>query len=417
MEVKLVVVLGKTNKDGVTLKLPSIVGRSREADVTVAHSLISRRHCELYEADGLLMVRDLDSLNGTVVKGQRIREAALPPDAEFSVGPLTFRAEYEYDGDLDSVPPPELFDEDQPVARPVEPAAPPPMPQPQEDDARWGDFVAEMDDDEDGAGILEAEADDGGDEPPAEPDAQVADAPKPSAPARMAKADAQPADVPTEAEAEDAGEQPSELEDMDTEEIEQFTADSLESDLSIDTKFSPEPAPSPFSSGFGAEDVEAPEDFDAWEDVPPLEDDEPKAAEGQDAALMDMKPPAVEDDAGDEPALAEEAEVAEEDDLAEEAEAVEAEPPKKERGWGLLGKKKKKPDKPKEPAAAEVADKPSGSSTEPDDQPFVAPPRPNGTPRKEPTIEEPQIHFGVDDESSATPETDDELNKFFQGFQ
>ncbi len=94
MEAKLIVVGGKASKAKIALKLPTVIGRSREAGLTIAHPMISRRHCEVFEADGLLMVRDLGSLNGTVVGGQRVKESPLPPDAEFTVGPLTFRAEY-----------------------------------------------------------------------------------------------------------------------------------------------------------------------------------------------------------------------------------------------------------------------------------------------------------------------------------
>ena len=104
MEAKLVVVAGKANKDTVTLQLPSVIGRSREATLSVAHPTISRRHCEVFEVEGLLMIRDLGSLNGTLVGAQRIREAPLCPDDEFTIGPLTFRAQYEYHGDPSSVP-------------------------------------------------------------------------------------------------------------------------------------------------------------------------------------------------------------------------------------------------------------------------------------------------------------------------
>ena len=104
MEAKLIVVGGKATKESISLKLPAIIGRSREAGVKVGHPMISRRHAELFEADGLLMIRDLGSLNGTMIDGQRIQEAPLPPAAEFTIGPLTFRAEYTYQGDLDSLP-------------------------------------------------------------------------------------------------------------------------------------------------------------------------------------------------------------------------------------------------------------------------------------------------------------------------
>jgi hypothetical protein len=104
MDAELIVVGGKTNKRSIKLKLPMVIGRSRHARLTIAHPMISRRHSELFERDGLLMVRDLDSLNGTVVDGQRVKEAPLPPEAEFSIGPLTFRAQYQYEGDLGKLP-------------------------------------------------------------------------------------------------------------------------------------------------------------------------------------------------------------------------------------------------------------------------------------------------------------------------
>ncbi|MGA2256266.1 MAG: FHA domain-containing protein [Thermoguttaceae bacterium] len=104
MNVKLLVVIGKTIKRQVAMKLPAVVGRSRTADVTVSHPLISRRHCEISEDNGLLMLRDLASLNGTMIGGRRIALAPLLPDSEFTIGPLTFRVLYEYDGDLESVP-------------------------------------------------------------------------------------------------------------------------------------------------------------------------------------------------------------------------------------------------------------------------------------------------------------------------
>ncbi len=104
MNAKLLVVLGTSTKREVALHLPAVLGRSREADITVPHPLISRRHCEISEKDGVLMVRDLASLNGTMIGGQRIESAPLLPDAEFTIGPLTFRVRYEFDGDLQAVP-------------------------------------------------------------------------------------------------------------------------------------------------------------------------------------------------------------------------------------------------------------------------------------------------------------------------
>jgi predicted component of type VI protein secretion system len=94
MHAKLVVVGGKANKSQVSLKLPSVLGRSREADLTITHPMISRRHCEIFEVGGVLRIRDLGSLNGTFVRQKQIREAELQPNDEFTIGPLTFRVEY-----------------------------------------------------------------------------------------------------------------------------------------------------------------------------------------------------------------------------------------------------------------------------------------------------------------------------------
>lgn len=98
MDAKLVVVRGKASKGHIALHLPTIIGRSREADLTIAHPTISRKHCELFEEEGLLKIRDLGSLNGTFVGRKQIKQSELRPDQEFSIGPLTFRVLYKYDG-------------------------------------------------------------------------------------------------------------------------------------------------------------------------------------------------------------------------------------------------------------------------------------------------------------------------------
>jgi len=100
MEIKLIVVGGKTKKTHVNLRVPATIGRSRQASLTVAHPMVSRRHCELFEADGLLRVRDLGSLNGTLVGGKPIAEAPLRPNDRFSIGPLEFCVDYDYAGEM-----------------------------------------------------------------------------------------------------------------------------------------------------------------------------------------------------------------------------------------------------------------------------------------------------------------------------
>jgi predicted component of type VI protein secretion system len=96
MEVKLVVVAGATPQaNEFALRLPTVVGRSRTADLPLANPLVSRKHCEIFEADGRLMVRDLGSLNGTFIGKTRIEEpSAMPPGSLLTIGAITFRAEY-----------------------------------------------------------------------------------------------------------------------------------------------------------------------------------------------------------------------------------------------------------------------------------------------------------------------------------
>ncbi len=115
MEAKLIVIVGRASKPVIDLKLPTIIGRGRDAGLTIAHPMVSRRHCELFEEDGLLMVRDLGSTNGTFLQGRRIDAAPLLPEAQFTVGPLTFRTDYRYDGDPEALPPVQ-FSEEKPAA-------------------------------------------------------------------------------------------------------------------------------------------------------------------------------------------------------------------------------------------------------------------------------------------------------------
>lgn len=96
MDVKLVVIGGATAQASeFALQLPTIVGRSRTADLPLSNPLVSRKHCEIFEADGQLMVRDLGSLNGTFIGKTRIEEpSAVAAGTILTIGALTFRVDY-----------------------------------------------------------------------------------------------------------------------------------------------------------------------------------------------------------------------------------------------------------------------------------------------------------------------------------
>lgn len=64
----------------------SVVGRREFCDIRIDHPTISKRHCILVRTAGLLILRDLATTNGTKVKGQRVRWAALLPGDRISFG-------------------------------------------------------------------------------------------------------------------------------------------------------------------------------------------------------------------------------------------------------------------------------------------------------------------------------------------
>lgn len=99
MQAKLTVIGGKANRKELSLNIPVIVGRSRGVGLTIAHPMVSRQHCEIFETDGALRIRDLGSTNGTFVGGKKVPEAVLRPHDQFSIGPLTFEIDYQYVGD------------------------------------------------------------------------------------------------------------------------------------------------------------------------------------------------------------------------------------------------------------------------------------------------------------------------------
>jgi pSer/pThr/pTyr-binding forkhead associated (FHA) protein len=68
-----------------------LVGRKEECDLRLEHKSVSKMHCVLVKTDGLLLVRDLGSTNGTRVNGTRVRRAALLPNDQLSIAHYKFR--------------------------------------------------------------------------------------------------------------------------------------------------------------------------------------------------------------------------------------------------------------------------------------------------------------------------------------
>jgi pSer/pThr/pTyr-binding forkhead associated (FHA) protein len=75
-------------------KLPAVVGRGSEADVRLDDIWTSHVHCEISKSKGMLVVRDLESRNGTLVNGETITEARLMPGDTLTIGLTTYEVKY-----------------------------------------------------------------------------------------------------------------------------------------------------------------------------------------------------------------------------------------------------------------------------------------------------------------------------------
>lgn len=69
----------------------TLVGRQDGCDMRIQHKSVSKLHCIIARTDGLLLVRDLGSTNGTRVNGQRVRRAALLPNDNLAIAGFKYR--------------------------------------------------------------------------------------------------------------------------------------------------------------------------------------------------------------------------------------------------------------------------------------------------------------------------------------
>jgi pSer/pThr/pTyr-binding forkhead associated (FHA) protein len=77
------------NVGGKRQELPkegAVLGRSREADVTLEDANVSRRHAEIRREDGVWWIVDLGSTNGVELNGKRVDRAKLTHDDHLVLG-------------------------------------------------------------------------------------------------------------------------------------------------------------------------------------------------------------------------------------------------------------------------------------------------------------------------------------------
>jgi hypothetical protein len=120
----------KGPEEGKTLPLPEdglSLGRSSQNDVAIRDEMLSRRHCRFYFEDGVPVVADLATVNGTQVNGVSIQEATrLRPGDAVAIGVSVLRLS-DPDGSFTAPPAPSAVTATIPAvpAAPAEPAPPP----------------------------------------------------------------------------------------------------------------------------------------------------------------------------------------------------------------------------------------------------------------------------------------------------
>lgn len=80
----------------------TLVGRTEDCDLRIDHKSVSKLHCVLVKTEGLVLLRDLGSTNGTRVNGQRVRRAALLPNDNLAIANFKYQLQFG--------PPPEPVD-------------------------------------------------------------------------------------------------------------------------------------------------------------------------------------------------------------------------------------------------------------------------------------------------------------------
>jgi predicted component of type VI protein secretion system len=91
MKAKLVVLKGAKTATVEIKRFPVTIGRSKDASLKLATAAVSKNHCEIYEEDGDLFVRDLGSTKGTYVNKQKINGPTVIATGDLlTVGPVTF---------------------------------------------------------------------------------------------------------------------------------------------------------------------------------------------------------------------------------------------------------------------------------------------------------------------------------------
>ena len=98
-----------TDAPSIPIDKPVIfIGRDSECDVVLGDSRrVSRKHCCLAHVNNRLMVRDLGSMNGVWINGERIeRTGTMQPGDELAIGDVRYRLSTQDNSDPQAHPDP-----------------------------------------------------------------------------------------------------------------------------------------------------------------------------------------------------------------------------------------------------------------------------------------------------------------------
>ncbi len=83
-----------------------LVGRNDDANIIIDDESISRTHAKIHNSDGGIWIEDLDSTNGTLVRGNLIESRTqIEPGETFQIGLVDFLLDPETHDEKDAPPP------------------------------------------------------------------------------------------------------------------------------------------------------------------------------------------------------------------------------------------------------------------------------------------------------------------------
>jgi len=89
--IKLEMITGSLKGKTYTIDTDKTIGRGSDNDIVFDEGTISSHHCEIILQYGVFIIKDLDSTNGTIVNGKKIKEFQLNPGDEIKISSVNIK--------------------------------------------------------------------------------------------------------------------------------------------------------------------------------------------------------------------------------------------------------------------------------------------------------------------------------------